>query len=303
VISLFLHTGSEGLNPMASVFFENGILIMLEACVFFTVFDSLTKYLVDSFTMGEIAFVRFGFGALIMFPSLLQQRFRINRGDFTYLVLRGLLGAGAFYSTILAFQIGALSVTMVLFFTSPLWALLMGALFLEESITRERMVCVVAAIVGIAMLINPWGEGIAFGHFYGLAAGMMGGANSVLTRYLRARHNSRVIYAFQCFVGTLFSIPFVIGHARMPELTNGMVLLIAAAFGLLGQVTMNHGFRFIRAAEGSTLLMAEAILTTVVGIIIFHEPLTFTFAVGTVMILGSGIYLGLRTGKDTIGIA
>jgi drug/metabolite transporter (DMT)-like permease len=287
---------------MASIFFDNGLLIMLEACVFFTVFDSLTKYLVDSFTMGEIAFVRFGFGALVMFPSLLQQRFRINRRDFFYLVLRGLLGAGAFYLTILAFQIGALSVTMVLFFTNPLWALLMGALFLKESITWERMICVVAAIFGIAMLINPWGEGIAFSHFYGLAAGMMGGANSVLTRYLRARHNSRVIYAFQCFVGTLFSIPFAIGHTHMPELTNGMILLIAAVFGLLGQVTMNHGFRFIRAAEGSTLLMVEAIFTAMVGIIIFHEPLSFTFVAGTVMILGSGIYLGLRTGKDTISI-
>lgn len=287
---------------MASIFFDNGILIMMEACVFFTVFDSLTKYLVDSFTMGEIAFVRFSFGALVMFPSLLQQRFRINRRDFFYLVLRGLLGAGVFYSTILAFQIGALSVTMVLFFTNPLWALLMGALFLKESITWERMICVVAAIFGIAMLINPWGEGIAFSHFYGLAAGMMGGANSVLTRYLRARHNSRVIYAFQCFVGTLFSIPFAIGHAPIPELTNGMILFIAAVFGLLGQVTMNHGFRFIRAAEGSTLVMVEAILTAMVGIIIFHEPLSFTFVAGTVMVLGSGIYLGLRTGKDTIGI-
>jgi len=57
---------------MASVFFENGILIMLEACVFFAVFDSLTKYLVNSFTMGEIAFVRFGFGAFMMSP-LFQQ--------------------------------------------------------------------------------------------------------------------------------------------------------------------------------------------------------------------------------------
>ena len=152
------------------------------------------------------------------------------------------------------------------------------------------------------MLINPWGEGIALSHLYGLAAGMMGGANSVMTRHLRIRHSSRVIYAFHCFVGTLISIPFVIGPVRVPELMDGTILLIAAAFGLLGQVAMNHGFRFIRAAEGSTLLMVEAILTAVVGIILFHEPFTFTFVVGAMMILGSGIYLGLRTGNDTIGI-
>ena len=47
--------------------------------------------------------------------------------------------------------------------------------------------CVVTAIIGIAVLIRPWGEGIALSHLYGLAAGVMGGANSVMTRRLRIR--------------------------------------------------------------------------------------------------------------------
>ncbi len=287
---------------MPSVFLDNGIAIMMEACVFFAVFDSLTKYLVNSFTTGEIVFVRFCFGAVIMFPSLLGQRLRITRKDFFLLLLRGLSGAGTFYLTLLAFQSGALSVTMVLFFTCPLWALFMGALFLEEHLTGERILCVVVAVIGIAVLINPWGEGVALSHFYGLAAGIMGGANSVMTRHLRIRHSSRVIYAFHSLVGTLVSIPLIAGRVHVPELMDGTILFIAAAFGLLGQVAMNHGFRFIQAAEGSTLLMTEAILTAIVGIILFHEPFTFTLVVGAMMILGSGIYLGLKTGNDPISI-
>lgn len=143
---------------------------------------------------------------------------------------------------------------------------------------------------------------MAFSHLYGLAAGMMGGANSVMTRHLRVRHSSRVIYGFHSIVGTLVSVPWVIGHLHVPKIMDGILLLLAAAFGLLGQVAMNYGFRFVRAAEGSTLLMVEAILTTIVGILIFYEPFTLTFLVGAVMILGSGIYLGLRTGKEMIGI-
>ena len=289
-------------STVSSVFFDNGIAIMLEACFFFAVFDSLTKYLVNSFSMGEIAFVRFGFGAVMMFPSLVQQRLGIRRKDFFLLLFRGLSGAGAFYLTLLGFQSGALSVTMVLFFTCPLWALFMGALFLEEHLTGERILCVVMAMIGIALLINPWGEGIALSHLYGLAAGIMGGANSVMTRHLRIRHSSQVIYAFHSFVGTLVSIPLITGRIRMPEFVDGTILFIAAVFGLLGQVAMNHGFRFIKAAEGSTIVMTEAILTAMVGIILFHEPFTFTFVVGAMMILGSGIYLGLRTGNDTIGM-
>jgi drug/metabolite transporter (DMT)-like permease len=286
----------------ASIFFDNGIVIMLEACFFFAVFDSLTKYLIDSFTTGEIVFVRFCFGAIMMLPSLLRQRSAIRSKDYFLLMLRALSGAGTFYLTLLAFRSGALSVTMVLFFTNPLWALFLGALFLKEHLTWERTLCVVTAIIGIAVLIRPWGEGIALSHLYGLAAGVLGGANSVMTRHLRARISSRVIYAFHCFVGTVISVPFLFGHVRIPALMDGTVLLIAAAFGLLGQVAMNHGFRFVRAAEGSTLLMVESILTAVVGIILFNEPFTLTFVAGATMILGSGIYLGLRTGNDMIDI-
>ena len=190
---------------------------------------------------------------------------------------------------------------MVLVYTIPLWSLLMSTYFLDESLTWERIVCIVIAILGIAILVNPWGKGIAFSHLYAVGAGVLGGLNIVLARHLRARNSAQVMYAFQCMVGTLFSLPLVIHNLHVPELTLGGVLLVAAAFGLLAQVTMNYGFRFIRAPEGGTLLMFEAVLTAALGIILFREPFSLGFLVGTVMILGSGIYLGLRTGRSVIG--
>jgi len=45
-------------------------------------------------------------------------------------------------------------------------------------------------------------------------------------------------------------------------------------------------------------MMTEAVLTTLVGVVIFREPLTLAFSVGTAMILGSGIYLGLRSRRQ-----
>jgi drug/metabolite transporter (DMT)-like permease len=274
--------------------FGNGIGIMLISCAFFTVFDSVTKYLVASFGMGELALVRFGFGSLVMLPAVLRRFPGISTRDLFYLVLRGVLGACVFYTTLRAFEVGTLSVTMVLFYTNPLWALFMGALFLDERLTWDRSACVLTALLGIVILVNPWGSGFVVGHIYGLVSGMIAGAIPVVTRHLRARQDSRIIYAFQCFVGTLFSIPFTIGHVRLPGTEEAGLLAVLAVFGLLAQVIMNYGFRFIRAAEGATLMMIEAVLTAFVGAVFFHESLTFGFFAGAAMILGSGICLGLR---------
>jgi len=281
--------------------FENGIVIMLTASVFFAVFDALAKYLTSSFSAGEIVLARFAFGLIVTFHTLFKEKSWLKKRDFFLLILRGLSGIGSFYLTLLAFKIDTLSVTMILFFTSPLWSLLLSAYFLDESITWERIACIVMAILGITILVNPLGKGFTLSHLYALGAGIFGGLNSVLARHLRARNSARVIYAFHCMVGTLFSLPLVIHNLHVPELTQGGVLVVAAAFGLLGQVMMNYGFRFIRAPEGGTLTMFEAVLTAALGIILFREPFSLGFVVGTVMILGSGIYLGLRTRRSVIG--
>jgi drug/metabolite transporter (DMT)-like permease len=85
-------------------------------------------------------------------------------------------------------------------------------------------------------------------------------------------------------------------------LTEGLLfLLLVAVFGLLAQITMAYGLRFIYAAEGATLMMAEAVFTATAGFFLFKEVLTLQFTFGAIMILGSGIYLGLRTGRKIAG--
>lgn len=73
---------------------HNGVLIMLSASGFYAVFDSLNKYLTGIFTPSEIAFARFGLGALVMFPSLLQQTLWRDRRETAYLVVEGSWGQG-----------------------------------------------------------------------------------------------------------------------------------------------------------------------------------------------------------------
>jgi drug/metabolite transporter (DMT)-like permease len=281
---------------------ENGIFIFLGACLLFAVFDSLTKYLVDSFSPGDLAFFRFCFGALLTFPFLFRQRFWLDKGDLSLLILRGLLQTGVFYSMILSLRTSTLSLTMLLFYTSPVWALFMGAFFLKERLTWKRMACVACAILGIVVLTNPWKGTLSAGHIYGLMAGVMSGGSSVLTRHLRVRHDPWVIYAFVCFVGTLLSVPLISGNFQiLKELEAWMMLLLLGVFGLLAQVTMNYGYRFIRSAEGATLMMAEAVFASLAGIIIFREPLTLRFLIGAILLIGSGVYLGLQSGKDVLG--
>lgn len=290
------------MNAIISRLTTNGTAILIGACCLFAVSNSLVKHVTGSFSTGEIALARFGIGALILSPLLLYQKISLDKRDLFFLTLRGLSGVLTFYAFVLALKHSSLSVAVMLLFTSPVWALLLGASFLKERLTLERIGGIMVAFTGIWILINPSSTGIEIGHLYGLAAGIFSGMNFVLTRYLRIRHNAPLIYTFQCYVGTIASIPFLAGNIQTIELTEGLLfLLFVAVFGLLAQITMAYGLRFIYAAEGATLMMAEAVFTATAGFFLFKEALTLQFTFGTIMILGSGIYLGLRTGRKIAG--
>lgn len=283
----------------SSGIYTNGIAIMLGACGCYTFFNLFAKHLVNQLSVGEMGFARFGFGALMMTLVLSRRGSWSHKADFRFLIFRGLLQSGIFFAMLLSYRVSTLSMTVVLYYTSPAWALFFGAYFLDERLTVKRIGGVLVAMLGILVLINPWEEAINPGHLYGLSAGIMGGCGSVLSRYLRRRHDAWMIYAFICFVGTLSSLPLVVGRVHIPEFSDGMMLIAIAVFGLLAQVLMNYGYRFIQAAEGATLMTTEAIFTGIAGIIIFREPLTLRILAGAAMVLGSGVYLGLETRSES----
>lgn len=270
---------------------------MLSACLFFSVFDAVTKVLSNTFSLGELGVARFGFGLLVTFPILIRKKLRPKRRDLFLLILRGLLGIGVFFAVIKAFRVSSLSVTMILFYTSPIWALLMGIYFLKERLFWRMSSAITISIVGIVILTGGWRGNIEMGHLYALLAGVMVGGNSVVTRHLRFHHDSTTIFAFQCLVGTLFSIPLIVRDIHLPSFDEGILLLIAVTFGLLSQITMNYGYKFVRAAEGATLMMAEAVFAAIVGIIIFREPFNLQFLFGALMIISSGVYIGLFSNR------
>jgi len=279
----------------------NGAAVLLVSCCMFTASNSFIKGACGFFSSGEIAFARFAIGGLLLTPVLIHRKTRLHGQDLPVLVIFGLCATATFFTFMLAIRHCGLAVAGMLLYTSPVWALTLGAFFLKERLTLTRCTGIAVAFIGIVTLIDPRQASFSMGHLFGLAVGFFGGGNYVLTRHLRVRHDAFLIYAVRCCVGTLASLPLIMGSSGLLQWHQSLPLLIPLAlFGLLAHVTMAHGFRYIYAADGATLMMAEAVFTAVVGILFFKEPLTIQFIIGALLILGNGLYLGLKTHKELL---
>ncbi len=271
-----------------------GPAALFSAAGFFALFDTTLKYLSLRLPSGEIVLVRFLLGLIISAPSLIRHTKHLDVRSMILLITRGLFGGLAIFSLLQAFRLGTLSGSMVLFFTNPIWTLLLSALLLREPLTRERVAGVMVAFLGAVLVISPWHSGIATGDLLGLAAGVSSGAAMVVIRHLRARFGPFVIYGFHSLVGVSVSIPLVAHESLVLETRLLVILLVVSVLGLMGQLAMTYGLRYVRAAEAAVILMMELILTILLGAILFHEPMTSSFLVGAAMILGSSIILTRR---------
>ncbi|WP_293023080.1 DMT family transporter [Pandoraea sp.] len=117
------------------------------------------------------------------------------------------LSWGLFFSAIERMSVG---VAIVLFHFQPMWVLVLGALFLKESIGRRRIGAVSVAMVGLVLATgiveHPSGGDVPQGYWLGVMYCLVGAfcmaCVTIIARHLRELP-AGILAWWQCAIGTL----------------------------------------------------------------------------------------------------
>lgn len=283
---------------MVNRFLSNGFWLMFLAAFIYSIADVFIKVLSTSLPITEIAFVRFLLGGVILWPILSSLGTSLRGRHIQYLILRGVFGTSSFLCLLKSMAMTSLSISMVLFYTFPIFAALFSFLLMGETIGKKEMGLILMGLIGIYILINPGSHAFNMGYLFGLLASCLGGISMVMIRKARETNGAFIIYFYFCMVGGALTFPFFAWNFKMPNLQQWVLLLLLGLSLLVAQVMMNQGFKFWRAAEGSLLLMSELVFAGIAGILVFKDPVTFHFLMGAALIVGSGLGLSLVTQKS-----
>ena len=278
---------------MVKRFFASGFWLMVLAAFIYSIGDTVLKVLSSSLPTTEIVFIRFLLGALLLWPILSSRRISFKGNHLRFLILRGLLGTISFFCLLKSMAMIPLSITMVLFYTFPLFTALFSFFLLGETVGKGELGLIVVGLLGIYILINPGAHPFDLGYLFGLLASCLGGMCMVIIRKARETNGPLIIYFYFCLVGGGFSLPLFVLNFKMPDFQQWILLLTMGLTLLVAQVLMNHGFKFCKAAEGSLFLMSELVFAGIAGILLFKDPVTLHFLAGTILIVGSGLGLNL----------
>ena len=269
-----------------------GALLMLAAAFLFAVLDGLIKLLGPPFRVWDIAFYRFACGLAILLPILGWRGNPFRNQSRRLLIIRGITGCCAFLALVAAIRLIPISTALVLFFSFPAFAAFFSPLIFKESITRDEVLFVIAALGGVAILFDFSLHSALLGQALAVLGGGFAGLTVSIIKKLRETNGPVIIYLYFCLLGSIISLPPFIANPQVPSLSVEWFMLAGiVSSALAAQLLMNQGFRYCKSWEGGLFLMAEVVFTSILGIVFLDESVTWRFWLGGAMVLGSAVAL------------
>jgi S-adenosylmethionine uptake transporter len=200
-----------------------------------------------------------------------------------------------------AFSQLPLATCYAIFFAMPLLITLMAIPMLGEKVGIRRGVAVMVGLVGVLIVLRPGGgDGFSIGHLAAIGAAVTGALTSVIVRKIGQQERSVVLMLYP-MVLTFFAMgammPFV--YVPMSVVDLGMTAVMAF-LGMLGALGIIAAYRTAPAVIVAPMQYSQIIWAALYGWLFFDESVDFYTAVGSAVIIASGIYIVLREGTPSV---
>lgn len=274
-----------------------GILFMCTAASLFPMMNGLAKLMSQDYSSAQVVWARtlshLVFMLLLFAPKAGARIFRTRRPGLQFVRSCMLIGSTFFYFTALKYVPVAQAASIS--FTAPLIVVLLAGPMLGEKITPNRLAAVLVAFAGVLVVIRP---GAAVFHWASLL--ILGTATcyaiyQILTRKVANWDPPETSAVYSALLGSLLMSLVVPFAWRTPDsVVDTLLLTSLGILGGLGHYCVARAMTYAPANFVSPFQYWQMIGSVTVGYLLFSEiPDRYTW-IGASLIIGAGIYIGLR---------
>lgn len=186
----------------------------------------------------------------------------------------------------------------ILMYTAPIFITLLSALLFKEKITPKKILCLVLAILGCA-LISGGGRVTPLGFIFGLGSGLGYGLYSIFSVYALKKYSfwTSTFYAF-CF-STLSLIPFCDwSRVITASFSNGKTAILFLGLSLIITIfpyaTYTCGLKKVPPSEASVIACVEPLVAALIGVLVYHQTMGILGIIGMALVLTAVLILSYK---------
>lgn len=270
--------------------------MMLLGVLLFAVNDTLGKWLVGAYTVGQLLLVRSIAGLCIMAPFIRREGLsgflRASNPKLQLLrVVFATLESSLFFWALTELP---LAEVMTYYMAGPIYVTALSPFLLGERVGWRRWSAVAVGFGGVVLALHPSPDSLSLGAVCALAGSFSYACFMIATRKLAGTPGT-VLMTIQLLAALTFGGTLVLFQGWTPAPAVDIALMLLLGLGSLGgNLCVNHALRLAPASVVVPYQYTLILWGILFGYIFFGEvigPLTLT---GAAIIVGSGLFIFLR---------
>src|SRR3981189_2712495 len=270
-----------------------GIGLMLLSIFMFSFGDALGKFMVATYSVGQLLWLRACAALLVLLPMIWRHRAAFMQLERPWLqLLRVTLSSLEVAAFFLATVYPPLADGVTHYLACPIFVTALSAIVLREHVGWRRWSAVLIGFCGVLIALRPSSQTVSWPAMIALGGSLSFAVLMLITRSLRATPD--IVLASSQFTGT-----FLLGALMSPfgwvPLGPGSLVLFAAAgcISVAALLCVNRSLKLAPASVVVPYQYSMIVWAVMFGIVVFGDVPSMATIAGAAIIIGAGLYIFL----------
>src|SRR6202011_2382070 len=271
-----------------------GIGLMLLSIFMFSFGDALGKFMVATYSVGQLLWLRACAALIVLLPMIWRHRAGFMQLERPWLqLLRVTLSTLEVAAFFLATVYLPLADVITYYLASPIFVTALSPIVLREHVGWRRWSAVLIGFCGVVIALRPSSQTISWPAVIALGGSLCFSVLMLITRLLRATPD--IVMASSQFFGT-FTLGAVMSPFGWVTPSLGSLALFAAAgcISVSALLCVNRSLKLAPASVVVPYQYSMIVWAIMFGIIVFGDVPSWPTIVGAAIIIGAELYIFLR---------
>lgn len=200
----------------------------------------------------------------------------------------------------------SLSMAAVLLYTAPAIVMMLSVFLFHEKMSVRKVMALIVAFLGCMCVTGVLSGNVQIsksGILLGLGAGFGYALYSIFSRYALNKGYSSLTITFYTFLfASIGVLPFIdlptftsfyISHNSGPILLWSILMAIVTT--LAAYILYTLGLTYMESSKASIIATIEPVVASLIGILLYHESVTFLGVPGIILVLSSTVLINLHS--------
>ena len=267
---------------------------MISAIFLLSIMDGISKYLSQHYSVIAINMFRYWFfGALLIFLSYApkEKKIKIPKTKYKYIqILRGtILAIEMCFAHYCFLKIGLIE-SHAIFASGPLMVAIFSLIILNEKFGWRRWSAIFFGFVGILIILRPGLKLFDPVSLIAVGCAIAFSLYQVLTRYVSEEDDSDTSFFYTGFIGLI--VLTLIGPFFVTKIVflDVFFILAVCCLGAAGHYLMIKSFQNAEASLLQPFIYLHLVFVSFIGIFIFDENIDLPIIIGSLIVIGAGLY-------------